>query len=433
MPRARHIGLWTATALVVANMIGAGVFTTSGFALADLGQSRYVLWAWALGGLVAMCGTFCYAGLARRFPQSGGEYWFLSRCFHPLAGFLAGWISLLAGFTAPIAVSALALQAYLAPSLGLRSEGRQLASAIILIAFVLHGLRRREGLLIQNLAVLVKLVLLTGFIALGLLRAPELAPRTAGLVPFEWGAFAVSLVWISFSYSGWNATVYLTGEVRDPQRNAARSLWLGCGAVTLVYLALNAVFLMAVPAEELAGRADVALVAARALGGEGLARGVGAVVALALFTSVSAMMLAGPRVYARMAQDGFFPPFLAFDGEVPTATIGLQAGLALLVVWWSELEELLGYVGFTLGLSSAAAVVGLVRLRWREGRDAVPIIGYPFAPLLYLAVTAWASAYLVQRQPRAALLGLGTALVGLPLYFWFRTRRRGTTSMEDDR
>lgn len=419
--------MWTAVALVVANMIGAGVFTTSGFALADLGAPRYVLLAWLVGGVVALCGALSYASLTRRFPQSGGEYWFLSRCFHPLAGFLAGWVSLVAGFTAPIAVSALALQVYLAPALGVDADGRWLASAAIGVAFVLHGLRRREGVLLQNLAVGAKLILLLAFICLGVARAPQSEASqlvTESATTFKWGAFAVSLVWISFSYSGWNATSYVAGEVREAERNASRSLWLGCALVTVVYLALNYVFVHAAPLGELQGRPDIALVAARALGGEGLARAVSGIVALALFTSISAMMLAGPRVYSRMAQDGLFPGVFAFREEVPLAAVALQAALALLVVWWSELESLLGYVGFTLSLSSAVAIVGLLRVRLREGAAALPVVGYPITPLVYLLVTLWSATFMIVREPQAALWGLATVALGLPLYLWFRRAAR---------
>ena len=417
------MGLVTAVALVVANMVGAGVFTTSGFALADLGEPRFVLLAWGVGGLVALCGALSYSGLTRRFPESGGEYWFLSRCFHPLAGFLAGWVSLLAGFSAPIAVSALALEAYLAPVLGTAVGGKELATAAVLFAFAAHGLRRREGLWLQNAAVGLKLLLLTGFVALGAARAPELALRASEeAAPLDWGAFAVSLVWISFSYSGWNATAYVAGEVRDARRTAGRSLWLGCAAVAVAYLGLNLVFLGAAPRDELAGRADVALVAARALGGESLSRLVSGIVALALFTSISAMMLAGPRVYSRMAQDGLFPARFAFREEVPLAAVAFQALVALVIVWWSDLQELLGYVGFTLSLSSAAAVFGLLRLRLREGAAAVPVPGFPLTPVLYLAVTLWSAVFLVRREPDSALLGLATAALGLPLYAFFRWR-----------
>jgi amino acid transporter len=263
----RRLGIPSASALVVANMIGAGVFTTSGFALADLGSREYVLLAWLIGGLIALCGALSYGGLARRFPESGGEYLFLSRMVHPLAGFLAGWVSLLAGFTAPIAAAALGLQAYIGHTFGPDIRPEWIGTLAISAAGVIHGLRYREGVWLQNAAVALKLLLIFGFIAFGLSTLPERASTTAPSVDFVWGAFAVTLVWISFSYSGWNAVVYIAGEVRDPERSLHRSLLLGTSVVMVMYLGLNAVFLYSVPMQDLAGKVQVGAIAAHALGG----------------------------------------------------------------------------------------------------------------------------------------------------------------------
>lgn len=422
----RRLGLWSAAFLVVANMIGAGVFTTSGFALADLGNPARVLAAWVVGGLLALCGALCYGALARAIPESGGEYTFLSRTLHPLAGFAAGWISLLAGFTAPIAAAALGLEAYVGESFGIELADGVVGVSAIVLAGGLHALRWREGIWVQNAAVALKLVCIVAFVvAAGFLISPgdPVEQADAALVGgFEVGAFAVTLVWISFSYSGWNAAVYIAGEVRDPERNLARSLWLGCGSVMVIYIALNTVFLYAAPPEALAGRPDVGAVAAEALGGRGLRQALSALVALALFTSISAMVMAGPRVYQRMAADGVFPRVFARVDDAPRAAIALQVGLAVWVTLVSDLVELLGYIGFTLGLSAAAAVVGLVLHRHRLGAAAVPIPGYPWIPFIYVAATLAVSVFLVIRQPAQAGWGLATVLVGLPLYFWQRQR-----------
>lgn len=421
---ARRLGLASATALVVANMIGAGVFTTSGFALADLGSPSRVLLAWTLGGITAACGALGYGALARAIPVSGGEYTYLARTLHPLAGFLAGWVSLLAGFTAPTAAAALGLQAYLHSTFDLGGDPRWIGTAAIVLAGALHGLRLAPGIVAQNGAVAVKLLLLAAFVALGAWKLDPSRAAVAAPTPFEPGAFAVSLVWISFAYSGWNAAAYVASEVRDPERNLPRALILGTGVVTLAYLTLNAVFVYAAPLETLAGKAEIGAIAAEALGGPGLRRFLTLIVALALFTSVSSMVLAGPRVYARMAAEGVFPAFFAWRGDVPGRAVFLQVALALVVVWIAELRELIGYVGFTLGLCSAAAVVGLLRLRARLGPQRVPVPGYPLVPAIHLAMTLFASVYMVQREPRGAAFGLATVVVGLvPYVFW---RRRPT-------
>jgi amino acid transporter len=417
---ARRLGVPSASALVVANMIGAGVFTTSGFALADLGSREFVMLGWLVGGLIALCGALCYGALGRRFPESGGEYLFLSRMVHPLAGFLAGWVSLLAGFTAPIAAAALGLQAYVAYSIDLDIRPEWIGSIAIATAGLIHGLRFREGVWLQNGAVALKLILILGFVAFGLSSLPERAPEAVESVEFVWGAFAVTLVWISFSYSGWNAAVYIAGEVRDPEQSLRRSLLLGTSIVMALYLGLNAVFLYSVPIDELAGRAEVGAIAARALGGERLTQAVSLVVGLALFTSIWSMVMAGPRVYAKMAEDGLFPRFLRPDDATPTAAILLQTVAAILVVWLSGLAELFSYIGFTLGVSAAMTVAALFFLRLREGAERVRVPGFPVVPIIFVVATLWAAGFIVVRAPTQAAMGLGTALLGVPFYFWFR-------------
>jgi len=377
-----------------------------------------------VGGLLAVCGALSYGALARRIPESGGEYTFLTATLHPLAGFLAGWVSLLAGFTAPIAAAALGMQAYLSPVLdpGIRPEW--IGTGAILMAGLMHGLRLREGVVFQNAAVAVKLMAIAVFVGLGVARLPSTAAPAPPPVPLDLGAFAVTLVWVSFAYSGWNAAVYVAAEVKAPERNLHRSLLLATGVVMAAYLALNAVFLYGAPASALAGQADVGAVAAEHLGGPGLRAAISILVSLALFTSVSSNVMAGPRVYARMAEDGVFPRVFGRQADVPGPAVALQVALAIIVVWFTGLAQLLGYIGFTLGISAAATIVGLLLLRRREGPERVPVPGYPWIPILFVTVTAAISVYLAARRPVEALWGLATVASGLPVYAWLRWRDR---------
>jgi APA family basic amino acid/polyamine antiporter len=422
---ARRIGTASAVALVVANTVGAGVFTTSGFALADLGSRGLVMAAWAVGGALALCGALSYGALARRIPESGGEYTFLARIAHPLAGFVAGWVSMLAGFTAPIAAAAHALGAYL-EGLGPRAlDPVWIGTLAIAGAGVLHAVRLQGGIALQNAAVVVKLLAAFAFIALGSAVLSRGAPPAAAPpASFDAGAFAVTLVWISFAYSGWNAAVYIGGEVRDGERELPRALVHGTLLVIVLYLALNAVILWSAPTEALAGVPEVGAVAAEALGGARLRAALSALVALALFTSISSMVMAGPRVYAQMARDGVLPSVLARADEAPRVAIALQVGLAVAVLHSSGLLALLGYIGFTLGLCAAATVLALLALRRREGAASITIPGYPFVPLVFVAGTAFASLFMALREPLQAGLGLLTALAGGPLYYLERRRRR---------
>ena len=409
----RRLGTAHLAALVVANMIGAGVFTSSGFALADLGSPGWVLAAWAVGGVLAVLGAVSYGALAAHLRESGGEYLFLSRAVHPFAGFLAGWVSLWAGFTGAIALAAQALSTYLAPWLPSAVPADVVGTLAIVGAGVLHTGGIERGARVQTALVALKLVALAAFVAFGAARVSQAdaatpAPSTA----FALGPFAVSLMWISLSYSGWNAGVYVAGEARDPERTVPRALLLGTLVTTALYLGLNAVFVYAAPVDELAGRPDVAAAAARAIGGTAMETAVRVVIATALLTSVSSMVMIGPRVYAKMADDGVFPRAFAFTGATPRGATWLQVVLAVVVLWASDLREQLTNLGWLLGIFTALAVLGLLRLRARNGAAAVPIPGSPAVPAVFAAASlalaglalAQAGAVLV---PAIAVLGSG--------------------------
>ena len=392
----RSLGLVSATALVVASMIGTGVFTTTGFLLADLKSPWPVLGVWLAGGVLAALGALSYGALARRLPESGGEYYFLSRTLHPSLGYIAGWISLLVGFSAPLAAAAMAFGTYAGPWFP-RVGPQSLGTVLILVFSALHAANVRAGAWVQNIAVLLKVILILGFVgaAAGRLVATRLPPLQSAPLPL----LGVSLVWVSFSYAGWNAASYVGSEVINPERNLPCSLLLGTTIVTLLYLALNAVFVFAAPVEQLAGKLQIGRVAATALGGPSWGNLVSALVALVLVSSVSAQIMAGPRVYARMAEDRYLPAWLATRDGPPINAILLQGALALALLWSSTFDQLLTYIGFTLGLSTAATVVGLIRLRLQEGSQ-LRIPGWPWVPGLFLVVTVAITGFAIARRPK---------------------------------
>ncbi len=425
----KTLGWRSVTALVAANMIGAGVFTTSGWALGDLGSRGAVLLAWVVGGVIAVLGALSYGALAVRFPRSGGEYEFLSRTLHPAAGVVAGFVSLLAGFSAPIAVAAHALEKYSFPLFGAAAPSWPwLGTATILLAALAHGRKVALGARVQDAVVLAKAALIAILLALGA-RAVFGGAATAGTVPgvtFTWSAFAVTSLWVYLSYSGWNAAVYVASEVRDARRTVPSAMLAGTLLVAVAYVALNAVFVYAVPAAELAGKPEVALVAAGALLGRPGEIFAGTIVAVALVTSITAMLMAGPRVYARMAEDGALPAWFArtsADGA-PRPAIALQAALALAFLWSATLQELMTYIGWTLSLSAAATVVGLLVLRRREGADAIEVRGGALVPAAFVAVVVWFAVASFAQAPRQSGLGLATIVVGLVgAVFWSRGPR----------
>jgi len=424
------LGRSTLIALVIGNMLGAGVFTTSGFAMGDLGSPVYVLLAWFIGGLLALCGAISYGALAKLMPVSGGEYYFLSRCIHPLAGFIAGWISLLAGFTGAIALAALAFEAYIAtPWLRHLLPQNTLATMAILLAALAHGLQVRHGTALQNTADVVKLILIAGFVLFALCGTTieswdgVVSWRNADRPAFSIPAFALVLMWVSYSYSGFNASTYIASEVNHARKNVPRTMIQGTGIIMLIYLLLNAIFVFAPAPGDIAFQQDVAALAASALAGEPLARVMRGIIIIALFTSVSAMVMAGPRVYAQMADDGLMLAILRFRGDVPGVAIGTQAALAIALVWITGLRELLSYLGFTLSLSSVVTVAGLF-IAVRKRTEPIDLPGYPWAPATFIVFSLVFAALAATRNPLEMVAALLTVLSAVILYLLFGRQHR---------
>ncbi len=410
----RRLGTPSLGAIVAANMIGAGVFTTSGFALGDLGSPGWVMVAWLLGGVLAIAGSLCYGALAARLSESGGEYLFLSRTLHPSIGFLAGWVSIWAGFTGAIALAAEAAQVYLGPWLPAGLAPDWIGSGVIVLAGLLHTRGVGPATWVQNSVVTIKVVLLLVLVGVG---AAQLAPQPEPVASsFSFATFAATMMWISLSYSGWNGAVYVAGEARDPKRTLPRSMLFATLVVTALYLALNWVFLHSAPVDQLAGQKDVAAIAARNLGGAGLENLVRVVLVIALLTSVSSMVMIGPRVMARMADDGLLPRKLAFTGKVPSAAIWTQVILAVGVLWASGLRQQLTNLGWILSLFTALTVIGLMRLRRTEGPTRPPIPGYPWIPAFFLLATLGLTGTMVFVSGSQLLPALSVLFSGAVLY-----------------
>ena len=434
----RPLGAVHAAALVVASMVGTGVFTTTGVLLTSLPSPAVVLVAWALSGLLALCGAAVYAELSAMMPRAGGEYVYVSRAFGPAAGFMSGWVALIVGFAAPTAGGALGFASYvhaLVPALP--TLGVEIALIVVLTAVhmfdVRFGARLQTGLAGLVVAVIVVFVvaaLVTGGMAFTNLAAaaPQAAsPRDIGAVATA-GAFAVGLVQISYAYSGWNGAAYVAGEVRDPARALPRALVIGTGLVTLLYLLLNVVFLCAVPPAALAGQVNVAHIAAGALFGAGGAQVVSSLVALTAAGFVSAMLMSGPRVAVAMAQDGVFFRALGRGNArgAPTLAVGLQGALAIVAVMTAKFDRLLVYVWFTLTLNAAAAVLAAFVLRRRDpGERPHHALGWPYSGALFLAMAAFMIVLAVRERPWESAAALATLVAGGVAYAaWHRRQRR---------
>jgi APA family basic amino acid/polyamine antiporter len=423
---ARTLGVTTAALVVVADMVGTGVFTTSGFLLRDLGSASGMAWAWVLGGVLALCGALSYAELAAVLPRNGGEYLILGRVFHPAAGFVAGWVSLLVGFSAPMAAAALAFGHYLHAAAPVVPPG--VAAALLVVTqALLHGVGVRSGAWAQNVMAAGKVVLVAGMAALFLLHGEP--GRWSGqwlpsLGTLGSPAMAVGLIFVTFAYTGWNGAIYLAGEVRDPARSLPRALVLGTLVVTVLYVGLNVAFLAAAPAAALTGVVEVGHAAAAHLYGPGAAAWVSAAIALSLFSAVGAMTMAGSRVYQAMGQDHPRLALLARRNRAgaPWVAVGMQAALALAMIATLGFEALLTYAGFMLSVSSGLAVVGVVWLRRREPALPRPyrVPLYPLPPLVFVLFSSWMVLHAVTQRPVVALAGLATVLTGLAVHAWAR-------------
>jgi APA family basic amino acid/polyamine antiporter len=424
----------TVLSVVVANMIGTGVFTSLGFQLLDIQSGFVLLMLWVVGGLIAVCGALSYAELGAALPRSGGEFNFLSRIYHPGVGFVSGALSATIGFAAPTALAAMTFGAYLNSVVGWLDRS---VAALVLIVLLTgaHAVNRRSSGAVQRWFTGVKILLIVGFCVAGLLlteRPQPLAflPVAGDGVLLTSGVFAVALIYVNYAYTGWNAGTYLSGEVQNPQRTLPWVLAAGTAIVMAVYVALNYTFLRAAPMADMEGKLEVGYVVAQHIFGAQGAAIMGIVLALLLVSTASSMILAGPRVLQVMGEDFGALRVLARTNRygIPVNAVVCQSVISVLLVLTASFESVLVFATFTLGMSSLATVAGVFVLRWREPGLMRPyrVTAYPLPPLIFLALTAWTLLYLAMERPLEAGLGAGLIVMGAAVYFLLvRVRREG--------
>jgi APA family basic amino acid/polyamine antiporter len=428
-PLSTRIGVTTGTSLIIANMIGVGVFTTTGFMVGAIKSPVAVLISWFLGGVAALCGALSYAELGAALPRNGGEYQFLSRIYHPAVGFVSGLASLVVGFAAPLALFSMVFGTYLHNFV---PAAPPVVWGLVLIGVlaVLHALHVGTGSRLHNLFTFGKVALIAAFIVAGVLygdlsRLTAASEQTLGQA-LRSPMFAVELVYVSFAYSGWNTAAYMAGEFREPARNIPRAVLGGTAIVALLYLGLNVVFLASAPMAEMAGKEEVAQIAATSLFGERGGRIVAFMIMAGLVSTASSNIMAGPRVYEAMGLDYTALKFLSVrpSGGGPVLAIALQTGLAAAMMLTSSFDGLLKYVSITLALFAGATVLGVLVLRRREPNLPRPYRtwGYPFTPVVFLALEIWMIVFTVRDAPLTAAVCAGTIVLGLVLYAVVRPR-----------
>jgi len=420
----RTIGFFTASSVVIANIIGTGIFTSLGFQLADIQSGFPLLMLWIIGGMVALCGALCYGELSAALPRSGGEYHFLSQIYHPALGFMAGFISATVGFSAPIALAAMAFGTYFVGVFGVGSPVL-LSFIVVWVVTAFHLRNLQIGSTFQNLATTIKLLLIGTLIIAGLFvqtKQPiNFLPARGDAMTVFGGAFAVALVFVMYSYSGWNAAAYITGEIKKPEKNVPRSLLAGTGLVIVIYVLLNAIFLATTPIQELKGQIEVALIAGKHIFGNDGGRVAGAVICLGLVSAISSMTWVGPRVTMSMGEDHWLLRTVSRKNPhgIPTNAIVLQLLVVNVLLLTRSFESVMQYAQFSLLLCSLFTVVGVMVLRVTHPEITRPyrVWAYPLPPIIFSVITVWMMFYLLRAKPIESVAGLATAIIGVLLYF----------------
>tara|TARA_E500000331_G_scaffold358607_1_gene427392 strand:- start:4297 stop:5613 length:1317 start_codon:yes stop_codon:yes gene_type:complete len=420
----RHIGVWTASAFVISSMIGTGVFTSLGYQLVDINTAFPILLLWLIGGIISLFGAFSYSELASAFPRSGGEYSILSKVYHPAVGFIGGFVSSTIGFSAPAVLAAIALGKYtvaIFPQL----NSTIIASVIIILFNLIHSQTLKYGRLIQDWTTIGKIVLIVFFIISGLLID---SPQNISFLPIPndgslimSSSFAVSLVWISYAYTGWNSTVYIAGEVKNPQKNIHYSLLFSTAFVTVLYILLNFIFLFSTPISEMRGMIEVGFIAGVNIFGDQGGRIVSGGIALLLLSTISSYVFIGPRITQVIGEDfkylGFFSK--VNKSGIPINGFIFQLSISLIFILTSTFEQVLLYAGITFIIINTITVIGVIVLRFHQPALNRPYKswGYPWTQIIFTISNLWILYFTFKNQPFESLIGIGIILISLIFYF----------------
>jgi APA family basic amino acid/polyamine antiporter len=417
------LGVPTATAVVIAAMVGSGVFTTLGFQVAEIRSTFAVMMVWLVGGVIALCGALTYGELGAALPRSGGEYHLLRRVYTPVLGFLSGWVSATVGFAGPAALAAMALASYTATFIPGIAENH-LAAGVVLGFSLIHASSLQVGTTFQNLLTVLKVCLILVFVgtAFTVDQVPGITlwPQMGDVGLITGPAFAVALIFVSYAYTGWNAAIYVAGEIKQPSRTLPRSLLLGTLAVTALYVLLNYVFLRTVPMDELAGQIEVGFLAGVQIFGEAGGQTTAAIIAGLLASTVSAYIFLGPRILMVMGEDMPALTWLSVKSQrgLPVNAFVFQTLVTLALIYTSTFDQVMLYASILLIANSTLAVAGVYVLRVNEPNLPRPYRtwGYPVTPAVFLAVNIWTLMYVLQTRPFESFVGLVILGVGLTLY-----------------
>ncbi len=422
-------------------MIGAGIFTTTGFLMGYLGDPLFMLFLWLIGGIISFCGALAFSELGAAFPGAGGEYLFITKLFHPLPGFLSGWLSLIVGFSAPMAASAIGFAKYFLwafPEIHMVFLANhpeifsKILAIFIIVAFTLiHSRGIVFGSKVQNGLSVLKVVLVIGLVFAGFVVGQGSFSHFGEGQPFHfdfsgWKSAGLSLMFIMFAYSGWNSATYIGSEIKNPKRNIPRSLLISTAIVMILYLLLNLYFVYAISPAEMVGEPEIGALAAGKSFGNTAGTVISLLISFALFSSLSAFVILGPRVYYSMAREGYFFGFAARTHarfKVPVYAIILQSGIAIVLVMSGTFEQILVYMGFSLGIFPIIAVLGVFKLR-ASGKSVLKIPGFPYVHIVFILTNIAMLMLAFFERPGESSVAVLTALSGIPVYYWFKRNRK---------
>jgi APA family basic amino acid/polyamine antiporter len=417
----KKIGIFTASAIVVANMIGTGVFTSVGFQLSKVQSTWTILLLWFAGGLLALFGAFAYAELGTHFKESGGDYIYLSRVFHSVLGYLSAWAGLTVGFSAPVALAAMAFTKYLAP-FGLQNNV-WLAVGIIILIGLMHSFTIKHSSRFQNSTTIIKVLFIVVLIAIGFIFHGS----GSNAINFSSGwqheilepGFAVSMIYVSFAYIGWNAAAYVADEIDEPRKNIPRSLIGSTLFVSVAYILFQFVLLKNATVSELQGKEEVAFISFQNLLGSAGGKWVSVFIAIQLVATVSSYLWVGPRVTWAMARENkLWQPFAKKNKHgIPVAAVWLHVVISIVLALTGKFESVLLYAGFVLQLMASLTVATSLFIKdQRPETFKSPL--KPVLQIIFLLFNTWVLIYTLIDRPVESLIGIGILLIGLIIYFF---------------
>jgi len=422
----KQISTRTAQAIVISNMIGTGVFTSIGFQLSSLHNTWIILLLWLFGGILSLLGAFAYSELGTRYPNSGGDYIYLSKLIHPMAGYLSAWACLLVGFSAPVSLAAIAFTKYF-PIAGIHPN--VVAVSIIVVISALHSFTLNHSSKLQNITTLLKVIFIVTLIVIGFVAVPSSDKNAVSWQENFWqelgsGGFAVSMIYVSFAYTGWNAAAYIADEIKDAQNKLPKILINSTFVVTAIYLLFQVVVLYNANFEQLEGKEEASLIAFENIVGKQGGRWIGIFIALQLLATISSYVWVGSRVTYTMAQTYAFVPHAhkANKHQIPVTAIWIHAAISIVMVLTGSFEKILLYAGFVLQLMTALTIASSLFVKPVTTTFITPY--KPWPQIIFLAFSAYVLVFTMYDRPLESCIGIGMIALGIPCYYWGKRQRK---------